>query len=82
MYRALAEAAGSTANIVHAPSEWLRNVAPRRSVGVWFIYRFPSIYDNTKAERDLGFATTVPLVETLPAPDPLDGRGRHAAHRR
>ena len=65
IYRTLAEAAGGTAEIVHVPSEWLRKVAPRRSVGVWFIYRFPSVYDNAKAERDLGFATTVPLVETL-----------------
>jgi len=65
VYRALAEAAGATAEIVYAPSEWLRKVAPRRSLGVWFIYRFPSVYDNTKAERDLGFRTTVPLVETF-----------------
>ena len=65
VYRALADAAGGTAEIVHIPSEWLRQVAPRRSVGVWFIYRFPSVYDNAKAERDLGFATTVPLVETF-----------------
>jgi nucleoside-diphosphate-sugar epimerase len=65
VYRALAEAAGATAEIVYVPSEWLRKVAPRRSLGVWFIYRFPSVYDNTKAERDLGFRTTVPLVETF-----------------
>ena len=65
VYRALADAAGGTAELVHVPSEWLRKVAPRRSLGVWFIYRFPSVYDNTKAERDLGFATTVPLVETF-----------------
>ncbi len=65
IYRTLAEAAGGTAEIVHIPSEWLRKVAPRRSVGVWFIYRFPSVYDNAKAERDLGFATTVPLLETF-----------------
>ncbi len=30
-----------------------------------FIYRYPSIFDNAKAERDLGFRTTVPLVETF-----------------
>jgi len=65
VYRSLAEAAGGTAEIVHIPSEWLRRVAPRRSLGVWFIYRFASIYDNARAERDLGFATTVPLVETF-----------------
>ena len=65
VYRVLADAAGGTADIVHLPSEWLRKVAPRRSLGVWFIYRFPSVYDNTKAERDLGFATTVPLGQTF-----------------
>jgi nucleoside-diphosphate-sugar epimerase len=65
VYRSLAEAAGGTADIVHIPARWLRQVAPRRSLGVWFIYRFASIYDNTRAERDLGFATTVPLVETF-----------------
>jgi nucleoside-diphosphate-sugar epimerase len=65
VYRALAAAAGGTANLVHVPSEWLRRAAPRRSLGVWFIYRFASVYDNAKAARDLGFRTTVPLVETL-----------------
>ena len=65
VYRSLAEAAGGTAEIVHIPSEWLRRMAPRRSIGVWFIYRFASVFDNRKAERDLGFATTVPLVETF-----------------
>ncbi len=65
VYAALAEAAGGRADIRHIPSAWLRQVAPRRSLGVWFIYRFPSVYDNSKARRDLGFATTVPLVETF-----------------
>jgi nucleoside-diphosphate-sugar epimerase len=65
VYQCLADAAGGTADIVHIPSVWLRTVAPRRSVGVWFIYRFPSVYDNRKAERDLGFATTVSLTETF-----------------
>jgi nucleoside-diphosphate-sugar epimerase len=65
VYRSLAEAAGGAADLVHVASSWLRLVAPRRSLGVWFIYRFPSIYDNSKAERDLDFRTTVPLVETF-----------------
>jgi nucleoside-diphosphate-sugar epimerase len=65
VYRTLAEAAGSASEIVHIPSGWLRQVAPRRSLGVWFIYRFPSVYDNSKAERDLGYSTTVPLLETF-----------------
>jgi nucleoside-diphosphate-sugar epimerase len=65
VYAALAEAAGGSSEIVHIPSGWLRQVAPRRSLGVWFIYRYPSVYDNSKARRDLGFSTTVPLVETF-----------------
>ncbi len=65
VHRVLAEAAGGTFAPVYAPSEWLRQVAPRRSLGVWFIYRFPSVFDNTKAKADLGFATTVPLLETF-----------------
>lgn len=65
VYTALAVAAGGSANIEHIPATWLRQVAPRRSLGVWFIYRFPSVYDNAKAERDLGFRTTVPLIETF-----------------
>jgi len=65
VYHALGHAAGAPPDIVHIASEWLRKVAPRRSVGVWFIFRFPSVYDNAKAERDLGYATTVPLVETF-----------------
>lgn len=65
VYGALAQAAEGRSEIVHIPSTWLRQVAPRRSLGVWYIYRFPSVYDNAKAERDLGFSTTVPLVETF-----------------
>lgn len=65
VYAALAQAAGGRFDPVYAPSEWLRQVAPRRSLGAWFIYRFPSIYDNSKAKADLGFSTTVPLVDTF-----------------
>lgn len=65
VYTALSVAAGGRAEVEHIPSSWLRQVAPRRSLGVWFIYRFPSVYDNAKAERDLGFRTTVPLIETF-----------------
>ena len=40
-------------------------MAPRRTVGINFIYQYGSTFDNTKATRDLGFRTTVPLVETF-----------------
>jgi hypothetical protein len=50
---------------VGIPTDWLYAGAPRRSIGVRFIYQYPSIFDNAKAARDLGFRTTVSLVETF-----------------
>lgn len=64
VYEAMAKAVGGKFNPVHIPTEWLYAQAPRRSLGVKFIYQYPSIFDNTKAKRDLGFKTTVPLAET------------------
>jgi len=66
IFRALAEAAGGPPpRLAHIPSDWLYRQAPRRSVGIQYIFRFPSIFDNSKAARDLGFRSTVPLVETF-----------------
>jgi len=67
VFRALQEAvAGSrSSRLVGIPTDWLYAVAPRRSIGVRFIYRYPSVFDNAKAARDLGFRTTVSLVETF-----------------
>ena len=64
VYAAMAKAVGGQFNPVHIPTDWLYAMAPRRSLGVKFIYQYPSIFDNTKAKQDLGFKTTVPLVET------------------
>ncbi len=64
VYEAMAKAVGGKFNPVHIPTEWLYSQAPRRSLGVKYIYQYPSIFDNTKAKRDLGFQTTVPLAET------------------
>jgi hypothetical protein len=61
----MAQAIGGKFNPVHIPTEWLYTQAPRRSIGVKFIYQYPSIFDNSKAARDLGFKTTVPLEETF-----------------
>ena len=66
VFQALAQAAGAKAPLLcHVPSDWLYGQAPRRSVGIQYIYKYPSIFDNSKARADLGFATTVPLVETF-----------------
>jgi nucleoside-diphosphate-sugar epimerase len=65
VFAAMAEAAGGKAECVHIPTEWLYQVLPRRSSGIRFIYQYGSIFDNSKAARDLGFQTTVPLVETF-----------------
>jgi nucleoside-diphosphate-sugar epimerase len=65
VFTALAEAAGADPRLEHIPTDWLYDVIPRRSVGPKFIYQYASIFDNSKAARDLDFRTTVPLVETF-----------------
>ncbi len=71
VYRAMAEAAGAQGQVatrspfVHIPTGWLADVAPRRTVGINFIYQYGSTFDNAKAARDLGFRTSVPLTETF-----------------
>ncbi|HUO58492.1 MAG TPA: NAD-dependent epimerase/dehydratase family protein [bacterium] len=61
----LARAVGARLHPVHIPTDWLYAQAPHRAVGVKYIYQYPSVFDNSKAARDLGFKTTVPLVETF-----------------
>jgi nucleoside-diphosphate-sugar epimerase len=67
VYRAMTEAAGapSPSALFHIPTRWLYDAAPHRCVGLQFIYQYGSTFDNGKAARDLGFRTTVPLVETF-----------------
>jgi nucleoside-diphosphate-sugar epimerase len=65
VFRELGKALGREPVIEHIPTDWLYTHAPRRSVGVKYIYRYDSVFDNSKAARDLGFKTTVPLVETF-----------------
>ena len=66
VFAAMAKAAGAPApKLVGIPSDWLYKQAPRRSVGIEYIFRHASIFDNSKAIRDLGFQTTVPLVDTF-----------------
>ena len=64
VYEAMAKAVGGKYNPVYIPTDRLYSTTPRRAVGVKTIYQYPSIFDNSKAARDLGFKTTVPLVET------------------
>jgi nucleoside-diphosphate-sugar epimerase len=66
VFGAMQEATGSRGSrLVGIPTDWLYSVAPRRSLGVKFIYQYPAIFDNSKAARDLDFRTTVPLAETF-----------------
>ncbi len=65
VFQKLADAVGGSFNPVYIPTDWLYAQAPHRAVGVKYIYQFPSIFDNSKAARDLSFKTTVPLVETF-----------------
>lgn len=64
VFKSMATAVGGKFNPVYIPTEWLYQVSPHRSMPVKHIYQYPSIFDNAKAERDLGFKTTVPMVET------------------
>jgi nucleoside-diphosphate-sugar epimerase len=66
VFATLARAARAPAPVFeHIPSSWLYAQAPRRSVGIEFIYKYPSVFDNTKAARDLGYRTTLSLFETF-----------------
>ncbi len=65
VFKAMAEASGGTFKPVYIPTEWLYSVAPRRSVGVKYIFQYGATFDNSKAKRDLGYKTTVSLVETF-----------------
>lgn len=66
IFTAVARAAGAPApRLEHIPSDWLYRQAPRRSVGIQYIFRFPAFFDNAKAARDLGARAEVDLVETF-----------------
>ena len=65
VFEELGKALGKRPIIEHVPVDWLYAAAPRRTIGPKFIYQYDSIFDNSKAARDLGFKTTVPLVETF-----------------
>jgi nucleoside-diphosphate-sugar epimerase len=65
VFEILAQAVGGKFNPIYIPTDWLYAQAPHRAVGVKYIYQYPSVFDNSKAVKDLGFKTTVPLIETF-----------------
>jgi nucleoside-diphosphate-sugar epimerase len=65
VFEALAVASGGQLDLIGIPTDFLYQAAPRRAVGVKYIYQYDAVFDNRKAEKDLGFKTTVPLVETF-----------------
>jgi len=65
VFEAMAEAAGGRFEMASVPTDFLYAAAPRRAVGVKYIYQYPSVFDNSNAAQDLGFKTTVPLAETF-----------------
>jgi nucleoside-diphosphate-sugar epimerase len=66
VYKAMAKAAGAPPpRLVGIPCAWLQEHAPRRSLGIQTVYRYPSIFDNGKAARDLGWRSQVGLEETF-----------------
>lgn len=58
----VAEAIGGTANIVHIPTDVLGKIAPKRAGITVDIFQYNSVFDNSKAQRDLGFKYTIPWV--------------------
>ncbi|GGL39103.1 epimerase [Halarchaeum grantii] len=63
-HRRVAAAIGAPEpELVHVPTDVLVDVAPERTGMLRDHFQFSTLYDNTKAKRDLGFAYTVPLEE-------------------
>lgn len=75
--RGVAEAVGGKANIVHIPTDVLARVAPKRAGITVDIFQYNSVFDNSKAMRDLGFAYTIPwIVGAKRTVDWLDANGK------
>lgn len=62
---------------VHIPTDLLGKIAPKRAGISVDIFQYPSIFDNSAAITDLGFAYTIPWVEGVRRTVAwLDERGR------
>lgn len=61
--RGVAEAMGSAVEMVHIPTDVLGRVAPKRAQSTVDIFQYNSVFDNTKARRDLGFEQTIGWIE-------------------
>jgi nucleoside-diphosphate-sugar epimerase len=61
--RAAAGLGAPAPRIVHIPTDVLARVVPRRAKIVVENFRFNNVFDNSRAQRDLGFRYTVPFVE-------------------
>lgn len=75
--RGIAEATGGDAKLVHIPTDLLGRLLPNRAKATVEIFQYNSVFDNTKAERDLGFTYTIPWVEGVKRTiDWLDANGK------
>ncbi|MFC7137973.1 NAD-dependent epimerase/dehydratase family protein [Halobaculum litoreum] len=71
-HRVVADALGAPEpELVHIPTDVLLEAVPERTQGLRDHFRFSTVFDNTKARRDLNFEQTVPF---------RDGVARSIAH--
>ena len=52
----VAEVVGGTLEMVHIPTDTLREVAPHFAGGTYEIFEWPSVFDNSKLKRDTEYA--------------------------
>ena len=63
--------------LVHIPADLMKQIAPKRFGISIDIFQYPSIFDNSAAINDLGFAYTIPWVEGVRRTVAwLDARGK------
>lgn len=66
IYRAVAEAAGADANIVHVPSDFIARIYPPKSGSLLGDKSVSAIFDNAKIKRFVpGFTATIPFAQGI-----------------